>query len=87
MTGRRVARAWLPIALGALVAGPAVAQTISEQLRPTLDLLGDFDHAVRMEASRTVRRAPPEVRDAFDMLDEDFTEERFYVLTRNTRRE
>ena len=61
MTDRRVARAGLAIALGALVAGPGVAQTTPEQLRPTLDLLGDFDYAVRMEASRTVRRAPPEV--------------------------
>ena len=61
MTGRRVARAGLAIALGALVAGPGVAQTTPEQLHPTLDLLGDFDYAVRMEASRTVRRAPPEV--------------------------
>ena len=61
MTGRRVARAGLAIALGALVAGPGVAQTTPEQLHQTLDLLGDFDYAVRMEASRTVRRAPPEV--------------------------
>ena len=137
MTGRRVARAGLVIALGALVAGPGVAQTTPEQLHPTLDLVGDFDYAVRMEASRTVRRAPPEVavpllvetvsqypnsyvqfraivlldgfgdararsvfeaaleecptpdedllllRDAFDMLDEDFAEEWFYVLMRS----
>ena len=61
MTGCRVARAGLAIALGALVAGPGVAQTIPKQLRPTLHRLGDFDYAVRMEASCTVRRAPPEV--------------------------
>lgn len=61
MTGRRVACAGLVIALRVLVAEPGTAQTTPDQLRPTLDLLGDFDHAVRMEASRTLRRAPPEV--------------------------
>ena len=61
MTGRRVACAGLAIALGVLVAEPGTAQTTPDQLRPTLDLLGDFDYAVRMEASRTLRRAPPEV--------------------------
>ena len=45
----------------ALAAAPSLAQTSPEQLRESVDQLGDFDYAVRMEASRAVRRATPEL--------------------------
>ena len=51
----------VPIALLLAVVSVAggSAQTPPERLRQAIDRLGDFDYTVRMEASRTVRRADP----------------------------
>ena len=63
MTGRRAAlglvlaaAALLPAAVGS---ARSTQQTAPEQLPHLIDQLGDFDFAVRMQASRAVRRADP----------------------------
>ena len=65
MTGRRaalgIALAWLALAPAAAGAARAEGQTPPEQLPQLIGQLGDFDYAVRTEASRAVRRADPAV--------------------------
>ena len=60
-------------------------QTSSEQLRKAVDQLGDFDHAVRVEASRFVRRASselagPVLRDAIRRHQDSYVQFRALVL-------
>lgn len=50
--------------LAGLAAAQVSAQDSTERLRRAVDRLGDFDYAVRMEASRTVRRADPSLAGA-----------------------
>lgn len=64
--GRRVARGALPIAfclllaaLQASAAGQGLPPITPEQVRAAIDTLGDLDYFTRMNAARTVRRAPP----------------------------
>lgn len=63
-TSRRAA-GWAPLAVLLLLAAAGIAhgaaRTAPERLRQLVDRLGDFDYAVRMEASRAVRRADPGV--------------------------
>ena len=61
MTSRHVLRCllvWLTVA-SLLGASPALAVGQSAELRSAIDQLGDFDYAVRVEASRVIRRADP----------------------------
>jgi len=44
-----------------LSAGLGWAQTVEDQLREAIDQLAEFDYAVRVEASRALRRADPDV--------------------------
>ena len=44
-----------------IVSGSAVAQDPAADVASAVDRLGDFDHAVRIEASQLIRRADPEV--------------------------
>ena len=66
MTGRRLALRLSLTTLLLAVAGGARAegQTAPEQLPHLIDQLGDFDYAVRTEASRALRRADPAVAGA-----------------------
>ncbi|MYI75986.1 MAG: HEAT repeat domain-containing protein [Acidobacteria bacterium] len=91
MTGRCAAGrllAALPFAALALaVAGNARAapQTAAEQLPHLIGQLGDFDYAVRTEASRAVRRADPAVagpalRDAVRRHEDSYVQFRALVL-------
>ena len=59
MTARHVVRKVLLVLV--VGASSGLAQTSSEALRTSINHLGDFDYAVRMEASRAIRRATPEV--------------------------
>ena len=62
-----------------------VAQTATDDLRAVVDRLGDFDYAVRMEASRTVRRAGadaafPVLLDALQHHEDSYVQFRSLVL-------
>ena len=64
---------------------PVVAQTISDDLSAAVDRLGDFDYAVRMEASRTLRRADtdaalPVLLDALQNHEDSYVQFRAIVL-------
>ena len=61
MTARHVVCGGLLVLAALVGAASALVQTSPETLRTSIDKLGDFDYAVRMEASRTVRRVAPEV--------------------------
>jgi HEAT repeat protein len=63
----------------------AVAQTNHDDLRTAVDQLGDFDHTVRMEASRTLRRAGadavlPVLLDAWKHHEDSYVQFRSIVL-------
>lgn len=87
MTGRRAAlvlaaAALLPAAVGS---ARSAQQTAAEQLPQLIDQLGDFDFAVRMEASRAVRRADPAVagaalREAVRLHEDSYVQFRALVL-------
>lgn len=87
MTGRRAAlvlaaAALLPAAVGS---ARSSQQTAAEQLPQLIDQLGDFDFAVRMEASRAVRRADPAVagaalREAVRLHEDSYVQFRALVL-------
>ena len=64
---------------------PVVAQTASDDLRTAVDQLGDFDYTVRMQASRTLRRAEADVAlpvllDAVQHHDDSYVQFRAIVL-------
>ena len=61
MTARHVVCGVLLVLVAVVGAVSGLTQTLPEALRTSIDQLGDFDYAVRMEASRTVRRVTPEV--------------------------
>lgn len=87
MTGRRAAlvlaaAALLPAAVGS---ARSAQQTAAEQLPQLIDQLGDFDFAVRMEASRAVRRADPALagaalREAVRLHEDSYVQFRALVL-------
>ncbi len=89
MTGRRAAlglvlaaAALLPAAVGS---ARSTQQTAPEQLPHLIDQLGDFDFAVRMQASRAVRRADPAVagaalREAVRLHEDSYVQFRALVL-------
>ena len=89
MTGRRAAlglvlaaAALLPAAVGS---ARSTQQTAPEQLPQLIDQLGDFDFAVRMQASRAVRRADPAVaaaalREAVRLHEDSYVQFRALVL-------
>jgi len=62
-----------------------LAQTATDDLRAAVDRLGDFDYAVRMEASRTLRRADadvvfPALLDALQHHEDSYVQFRSIVL-------
>ena len=89
MTGRRAAlglvlaaAALLPAAVGS---ARSTQQTAPEQLPHLIDQLGDFDFAVRMQASRAVRRADPALagaalREAVRLHEDSYVQFRALVL-------
>ncbi len=87
MTGRRAAlvlaaAALLPAAVGS---ARSAQKTAAEQLPQLIDQLGDFDFAVRMEASRAVRRADPALagaalREAVRLHEDSYVQFRALVL-------
>lgn len=73
------------LACTVLAVQTGLAQTATDDLRMAVDQLGDFDYAVRMEASRRLRRADvdaslPVLLDAVEHHDDSYVQFRSIVL-------